>query len=82
MMQHRARRRSASLAAGSVVFVASVSAVLQVRTASYVVPCLFSCNPIFVMVKQTCKVALTFPDHCVLKEGPHYWELFVWKLRV
>ena len=82
MMQHRARRRSASLAARSFVFVALVSAVLQVRTTSYIVPYLFSYNHVSVTVKQTCKAALTFPDHCVLEEGPQDWELFVWKLGV
>lgn len=82
MMQYRARRRSASLAARSVFFVALVSAVLQVGTTSYVVPYLFSYNQVFVMVKQTSKETLTFPDHCVLKEGPQYLELFVCKLGV
>jgi hypothetical protein len=80
MMQHRARRRSASIAARSDVFVALVSAVLSFRTKSYIVPYLFSYNHLSVTVKQTCKEALTFPDHCVLKEGPQYWKLFICKL--
>ena len=60
MMQHRERRHSTSLVATSVVFSAVISAVLQVWTACYLVPCLFFCSRVFLMVEHTCTEYSTF----------------------